>query len=613
MKRFISLLIFLLCGMFSISQSQPKEGIHFVHLTDLHVSVGNDNDLLLQDIVNDINQGKNEFVVITGDLTNFGNDDELERVYDILSDLKIPYYVVSGNHETTWSKSAGQTFKRLWGEDRFIFTKGDYVFVGFPCGPYMKMGDGFVKKENLILMEKMLRDSLTDTHKKVLTFSHYPLDNSVSNYKEVLGVLQQFPTVAAFCGHGHTLKNYDFSGLSGIMGTSIITRDGKTQSYNEVVIGNDSIRVYRKKVKESRDFNFAVSTQPATITFKKDKFDSDYSPLIRDSASIYGLPTFDKSSLYFANSLGEIKAVNLKNNSIKWNHKNEHSIYFSPVLVNGNLIVGTIDGKIKALDKNTGKQKWQKDIGGISVGMPIVENDIIYTGSSEAFVAIDGRDGTILWKNGLPSSYTQAQPLIHGDKIIFGAWDTHLYCLDKSTGNLIWKWNNDGNPQLLFSPGNVKVVASQKRLYFVTPQRKLTILDIENGTTLLQTSQWKIRESMGASADGKWFYGKTMDGELLRLPLNDDLVLTEENLIANSKVLDLGLGYEHNPAPIIENNYKIYIGSRKGEVVIIDAQTFEVLKTIKLGNSSINGFVEDRQGSIWTVLIEGSIFKLHEN
>ena len=217
----------------------------------------------------------------------------------------------------------------------------------------------------------------------------------------------------------------------------------------------------------------------------------------------------------------------------------------------------------------------------------------------------------MLWENKLPKSYSQGIPVIHGDKIIYGVWDSYVYCLDKNTGNLIWKWNNGNENQILYSAGNVNMVATKKRLYFVTPQRFLTVLDVETGKTLLRTSKWRIRESMGKREDGKWFYGKTMEGELVRVPLSDDLELTEENVIAQSKVLDLKLGYEHNPAGIIEKNNNIYIGSRKGEVIIVDAVKFEISKVLNLGSSSVNGFAVDNSGKVWTSLIEGGIYLLN--
>lgn len=603
------LLIFIIASGFS-QKAQKSVNIKFVQLTDLHVSVGNENDFLLQDMVKEINNSDHEFVVVTGDLTNRGADDELKQVYSILANLKIPYYVVSGNHETTWSESAGLTYKKIWGNDRFVFSKGDYLFIGFPCGPYMKMGDGFVKHEDVLWLDKTLKDSLKNSNKKVLNFAHYPLDNSVSNYKEVLSVLEKYPTVASFCGHGHTLKKYDFSGLSGIMGASITSRDGKTKSYNEVIVSNDSVRIYQKELDRPSVFKFAVSSKPSKIAIPKDNHGTNPPAFVKDIASIYSVPCLDKKSLYFTNSIGQIQSVNLKNKTLNWKIETGNSIYFSPITVKNTLVIGTIEGKVLGFDTQSGKQKWVIPVGGVLVGSPIAENNKIYTASSTAFVCVDAVKGQLIWENKLPQSYSQGTPLIQGDKIIFGSWDTNVYCLNKNTGNLIWKWNNGNNKQILYSAGNVKAVSSKSRLYLVTPERFLTILEIETGKTLLRTSKWKVRESMGKSQDGKWFYAKTMDGALLRLPLSDDLELTNENLIRQSKILDLKLEYEHNPAPIVENNNKIYVGSRKGEVVIVDAEKFEVIKQINLGSSSVNGFSIDDKGQVWTSLIEGGIYLL---
>nr|WP_294780742.1 PQQ-binding-like beta-propeller repeat protein [uncultured Flavobacterium sp.] len=612
MKYLFSRILLLFIIVSGFSQNADQSGnIKFIQLTDLHVSVGNDNDFLLQNIVKEINNSDFEFVIVTGDLTNRGADDELKQVYSTLSKLQKPYYVISGNHETNWSESAGLTYKKIFGEDRFVFSKGDYVFIGFPCGPYMKMGDGFVKHEDVLWLDKTLKETLKGTNKKVLNFAHYPLDNSVSNYKEVLSVLEKYPTVATFCGHGHTLKKYDFSGLSGIMGTSITSLDGKTQSYNQVIISKDSISIYQKELDKPGVFRFSVPSKPSKIEIPKNDFE-EVTPFVKDNASIYSLPSFDKNDLYFTNSLGEIKAVNLKSKKVNWKTETGNAIYFSPIIVKNNLVIGTIEGNLLGFDSKSGKQKWNTSIGGVLVGSPIAENNKVYTASSTAFVCADAVSGKIIWKKELPQSYSQGTPLIQGDKIIFGVWDSYVYCLNKNTGELIWKWNNGNDKQILYSAGNVSMVASKSRLYFVTPQRFLTILDIETGKTLLRTSKWKIRESMGKSQDGKWFYGKTMDGLLLRVPLSDDLELTEENIANQSKILDLKLGYEHNPAAILEKDNKIYIGSRKGEVVIVDAEKFEILKQITLGSSSVNGFTIDAQGRVWTSLIEGGIYLLNQ-
>ena len=65
------------------------------------------------------------------------------------------------------------------------------------------------------------------------------------------------------------------------------------------------------------------------------------------------------------------------------------------------------------------------------------------------------------------NSYSQGKPLIQRNSIIFGAWNTYLYFLNKNTGELLWKWNNGNEKQELYSAGNVGLVSLKNQLYLV--------------------------------------------------------------------------------------------------------------------------------------------------
>ena len=65
------------------------------------------------------------------------------------------------------------------------------------------------------------------------------------------------------------------------------------------------------------------------------------------------------------------------------------------------------------------------------------------------------------------NSYSQGKLLIQGKSIIFGAWVTYIYFLNKNTGELLWKWNNGNVKQELYSAGNVGLIFSKNRLYLV--------------------------------------------------------------------------------------------------------------------------------------------------
>ena len=143
-KTFI---ISLCCAAFTLGAGAQRIAV----LSDLHVIPGNENDRQLRLAVEEINHGEFDYVVVNGDISNEGSDEQLLNAKEILDGISKPLAVLPGNHENNWSQSATKTFKDTWGNDRFIATAGpdSLVIVGINCGPYMKMGDGHIKREDL--------------------------------------------------------------------------------------------------------------------------------------------------------------------------------------------------------------------------------------------------------------------------------------------------------------------------------------------------------------------------------------------------------------------------------------------------------------------------------
>src|SRR6187402_2546249 len=128
---FIAIQIGLLLSSNAQQPANAVNNLHIAFLTDIHVSPGAPSETNLEHVVSEINEGHYDFAVVTGDVTNSGLDTELITVHRTLGHLKIPLHIVPGNHETNWSESACQTFPRLWGNDRFFFSSGKYLFIGF--------------------------------------------------------------------------------------------------------------------------------------------------------------------------------------------------------------------------------------------------------------------------------------------------------------------------------------------------------------------------------------------------------------------------------------------------------------------------------------------------
>ena len=85
----------------------------FALVTDTHIGSPDNNEDLIR-TVEDINSiSEISFVIVSGDVTEFGSFEELKRAKDILDNLKVPYYSIPGNHDANWSESGQTIFKSL--------------------------------------------------------------------------------------------------------------------------------------------------------------------------------------------------------------------------------------------------------------------------------------------------------------------------------------------------------------------------------------------------------------------------------------------------------------------------------------------------------------------
>jgi FOG: WD40-like repeat len=600
--------LMIFCGLMVslFLQAQTK----FALLTDLHVSPGNANERALNRIIDEINASDIPFVIITGDITNQGSNAELVNDKRLFDRFRKPYYLIPGNHETTWSQSAVREYYRLFGSDRFFFKRGNLLFVGYNTGPYMKMGDGHVKQEDLLWLDSILtKESLSGT--RLLAFAHYPLvENDMGNAREVISVLKKHNAVASFCGHGHAYKEMAFGNLKGIMARSTFFADTLSAGYTVVELTADSVLVNEKKLGEILQHRFAFSmeasskmSEPQEVLAKEQFTQPDNVSLVyQDKASVFTGVAVDNSVLCFGNSLGETKALSKKSRKVLWSVSTGYSLYSTPVCANGLVIVPTADGELKALSVRNGKEVWTVKADGPFVADGCIAGGKLYQGGYKSFYCIDITSGKVDWKFTGIDNYCQARPAVADGKVLFGAWDTNLYCLDWQTGALLWKWNN-GKAQNLYSPANCVPAVHDGKVIIVAPDRYMTALDLSTGQQLWRSNQYQVRESQGVSSDGKAVYAKLMDGQLL--------AVSSESLDYKPLwTVDAGLGYEHAPCPVLEQNGVVYLGSRNGVVVAVDAVSHKVLWSFKGGNSEVNQFSCDEQGNVYFSLIEGKIYKI---
>ena len=74
----------------------------------------------------------------------------------------------------------------------------------------------------------------------------------------------------------------------------------------------------------------------------------------------------------------KINVSNVSGLTQRWATPTEGHVYSSPAVVNGVVYVGSLDGKVYALDTTTGAVRWSAGIGYEVLSSPAVVNGIVY-------------------------------------------------------------------------------------------------------------------------------------------------------------------------------------------------------------------------------------------
>lgn len=603
MKRFLFSIVF--CLMAIVATAQTRIAV----LADLHVSPGNRNSQKLKEVVEEINAGNAQIVIVAGDLTNEGGDEELTCVKGILDGLKKPQFVVPGNHEDQWSQSACKRFVEKWGSDRFFTELDGMVIVGINCGPYMKAADGHIKQEDLTWLDETLSKH---KDKRVISVNHYPITyEDLDNYDEYINLLSKYRVAVHLCGHHHTFKHYRGGEIDALMNRALDMRGGD-YGYTIIEIEGDQLRQYNKPLGGERKLmnEFKINDSPKRpIKRELEQFDKpegfEVELIHRDEASIFTRLGVDEQNIYFGNSSGVVKAMDKSSKEVVWQFQTENSLFSRPASAGKYVIVPTSDERLLWIDKRTGRLRKERKAKGPYAADGVVMDGVLYQGGYKCFEAWKTKNAKLLWRNEQMTNYCQAAPAVTRSDVTFGAWDTNLYNLDTKTGQTRWTWNN-GHSSHLYSPGNCVPQVVGNRVFIVAPDRGMTSIDRTTGKQIWRVKDYRVRESLGVSDDQTKVYARTMDGELIA-------VNTQVDKYEVMWYVDLGFGYEFSSCAIVESKGVVYAASRTGIVAAVDAETGELLWRYKCGVSALNGMEVDANGDIYLSLIEGKIWRIKDN
>ena len=157
-------------------------------------------------------------------------------------------------------------------------------------------------------------------------------------------------------------------------------------------------------------------------------------------------PTAADGKIFIGTPSRFVYAMDAETGKEIWKYEIGAAISAAPVFDNNKIYVGQQGGEddFYCLDANTGKLVWKQNVGWVW-GSAAVSDGLVFVPGIDGYVnCLDANNGNIIWRYRADKSVC-SEPLIIGDHVYFGSWDSFLYKFEKKTGKLVYKLPRGGS------------------------------------------------------------------------------------------------------------------------------------------------------------------------
>lgn len=150
----------------------------------------------------------------------------------------------------------------------------------------------------------------------------------------------------------------------------------------------------------------------------------------------------------------------------------EIPILSQPIVGDGKLYVGSYNGKLYAIDEQSGNTVWSFQAGLAILHTAAYNNEKVYVGSLDGyFYAINSTDGSLAWKYQTGPIYSA--PLIVNNRVCIGSKTNHLYCFNledldsDEVGDVIFSYDAEAPiyQSAAASPDQTKIYFGSEDMY----------------------------------------------------------------------------------------------------------------------------------------------------
>jgi outer membrane protein assembly factor BamB len=266
-------------------------------------------------------------------------------------------------------------------------------------------------------------------------------------------------------------------------------------------------------------------------------------PTFHHDAARTGVSTYEKS----------LTASTVSSLGIKWTQVADGPVESSPVVADGLVFFGSVNGNVYAVNATTGVQKWVFTTGGPVVDAPTVTDNFVFVGSYDGNVyALNALTGAKVWSYNTDNDVATS-PAVAGGIVYTGSFTGSLYALDESTGAEKWAYPTGGN--LLSSPS-----VSNGLVYFGSNDGNVYALNASTGSKVWGFATGGFVQSSPAADNGTVYIG------------SDDHDVYALNASTGVKKWSFATGGNVDSVPAVASG-TVYVGSADGDIYALKASS----------------------------------------
>ncbi len=238
----------------------------------------------------------------------------------------------------------------------------------------------------------------------------------------------------------------------------------------------------------------------------------------KTDGQVIGSCTLSGGTLFVGSTDGYMYALDKQSGTLQWKFDSKNAIRSTPAINGETLFFHTVAGDLYALDTRTGNIRWQTSLKGETMidvwdyyqSSPVVHNNLLIIGSGNGHVyALNKETGKEAWSF-QTEGVVHADPLVYDNKVYIGSFDGHLYALDITSGTPLWSFKTVGNRY--FTKGAIQNGPSvfEGMILFGSRDFNLYAIDSQTGTGLwnwMEPGSWVSATPVVSAADSLLFVG----------------------------------------------------------------------------------------------------------